>query len=450
MNIKVKKALQYGKRNGFLSMVYMALEQLSPKKIITEDLLPEDDTREILPCVSPENALEKPRISILVPAYETKTEYLREMIDSVISQTYGEFELCIADGSRSDSVKKTVEQYQKMDKRIRYLHLEQNEGISENTNRALEMATGEYVALLDHDDLLAPEALEEVVQEIAKGKEVVYTDEDKTDSEGKEFFSPHIKPDFNLDLLLSNNYICHFFVVKTSIAKAVGGFRSEFNGAQDYDFILRCIEESGSAAIGHVRKILYHWRAHSQSTAENPQSKRYAYEAGRQVLKSYLKRRELEAEVNHTRHLGFYRIEYKDTNRISKEEYILLLDDELSPITKEYEQKLAVYLNRKEIGAAGGKIYDRRHRILCAGLRKTSDGNVKSYFEKMNGHFSGYMHRASLQQDVPAVSMRAMLIRKELYTEGLSEYELCESVRKKGYLIVFDPSVEFKEKKWRK
>ncbi len=172
------------------------------------------------------------------------------------------------------------------------------------------MAGGEFVGLLDHDDLLAPNALYEIARVLEADRELdaVYTDEDKVTTELEEHFQPHLKPDFNLDLLRSNNYICHFFAVRRSIVEKVGGFRREFEGAQDHDFIFRCVEEAGK--VGHVPEILYHWRTHKASTADNPASKMYAFEAGKRAIEEHLKRTGVEGRVSHTPDLGFYRVQY--------------------------------------------------------------------------------------------------------------------------------------------
>jgi len=231
-----------------------------------------------------------PCISVLVPAYETPEPFLRQMIESVLSQSYSHLELCIADGSPGDGVQKIVESYGEKDSRIRYQRLSENRGISENTNEALAMATGEYIGLLDHDDLLLPGALFEVVKALneAGGADAVYTDEDKVNMDLTHHFQPHFKPDFNLEYLRSNNYICHFFVVKRELACQVGGFQREFDGAQDHDFIFRCTEQAGK--VLHIPKVLYSWRCHEASTASNPESKRYAYEAGKRAVAAHLKR----------------------------------------------------------------------------------------------------------------------------------------------------------------
>ena len=250
-------------------------------------------------------------ISVLVPAYRTPEVFLKQMMESVLLQTYPYLELCIADGSGTDdSVEKVVKEYQKKDPRVRYRRLEKNEGIAGNTNAAIEMASGDYLALFDHDDLLSPNALFEVASAIEKEKaDVIYTDEDKVTSDLKEHFQPHFKPDFNPDLLCANNYICHLFVVKRSLALKLGGQDPAYDGAQDYDFIFRCTENAEK--IVHVAKILYHWRVHQASTADNPSSKLYAFDAGKRAIEAHLARTGAKAEVSHTKDLGFYRVKYQ-------------------------------------------------------------------------------------------------------------------------------------------
>ena len=250
------------------------------------------------------------KISVLVPAYRTPESYLRQMIESVQAQTYENWELCIADGSgKEESLEKIVSQYAAKDSRIRYQLLDKNEGISGNTNAAIRMASGEYLAFFDHDDLLAEDALYEAARAIEEQKaELIYTDEDKVRADLSEYFQPHFKPDYNPDLLCANNYICHLVVVKKELADRVGGLRKEFDGAQDHDFLLRITERTDR--IVHIPKVLYHWRIHKASTADNPASKLYAYQAGQKAISEHLKRLGLEAEVSQTKDFGFYRVSY--------------------------------------------------------------------------------------------------------------------------------------------
>ena len=251
-----------------------------------------------------------PKISVIVPTYKTPINFLHEMIDSVINQSYVNWELCIADGSEGDAaVESVLKEYADKDKRIKYTLLEKNEGISGNTNAALKLATGEYVGLFDHDDLLAPNALYEVVKALQEQEyDILYTDEDKITGDGKEHNDPNFKPDFSMDLFCSHNYITHFFVVKTAIIKEIGGFRSEYDGSQDYDLMFRCIERAES--IKHIPMILYHWRIHMNSVAGDPASKMYAYDAGKRAIEDHFKRTGVLAKVEHTGLWGMYHVIY--------------------------------------------------------------------------------------------------------------------------------------------
>lgn len=256
----------------------------------------------------------RPLISIVVPCYQTPEKYLVEMMDSVRAQSYGNWQLCLADATPTDEVEKAVQAYCKTYKesRICYRHLQENKGIAGNTNEGIALAEGAWVALLDHDDLLAPEALYEMVCLMNQRPqvEVIYSDEDQVEEskQGLVHKKPHFKPDFSPDLLRSNNYITHFLCVKHEIVKQIGGMREGFEGAQDYDFILRCTELA--AEVGHVARILYHWRVHSNSTADNPLSKMYAYDAGQRALQEHLKRVCQPGEVSQLPHFGFYRVKY--------------------------------------------------------------------------------------------------------------------------------------------
>ncbi len=248
-----------------------------------------------------------PIISIVIPLYNTPLKYLEELLKSVTGQTYGNWQLCLADGSPKDDIEKYLEKKYKKEKRIVYKRLEKNGGISENTNGALELASGEYIMLSDHDDVLEKNALYEIVKVLNMDNrpDVIYTDEDKVTMDGKEYFDPHFKPDFNWDFLRSNNYICHIFVVSRKIVDEVGLFRKEYDGAQDFDFILRCCEKAEH--IWHIPKVLYHWRSHPNSTAGNPASKMYAYENGKRAVEAHYQRIGQKAQVFMTPYWGRYR-----------------------------------------------------------------------------------------------------------------------------------------------
>ncbi len=238
-----------------------------------------------------------PKFSIVIPAYKTPERYLREMLDSIVAQTYENWEVCVADGSpRGQSSERLLARYAQQDRRFKYVILGENKGISGNTNAAMDMATGDFIVLADHDDTLTPDALYECARVLVEHPscDCMYSDEDKMDMDGGALFDPHFKPDFNPDLLCSVNYICHLFVVSHNLASRVGGFRQEYDGAQDYDFIFRCTEAAGE--ICHIPRVLYHWRCHKDSTASNPESKLYAFESGSRAILAHYERVGIEVE----------------------------------------------------------------------------------------------------------------------------------------------------------
>ena len=222
----IKKGVRYLKHYGVKGFYARLLERFEEREVEYQEWYEKNKPSEEELARQRKKKWKNPVvISVLVPAYRTPEVFLKQMLESVLLQTYPYLELCIADGSGTDdSVEKVVKEYQKKDPRVRYRRLEKNEGIAGNTNAAIEMASGDYLALFDHDDLLSPNALFEVASAIEKEKaDVIYTDEDKVTSDLKEHFQPHFKPDFNPDLLCANNYICHLFVVKRSLALKLGG-----------------------------------------------------------------------------------------------------------------------------------------------------------------------------------------------------------------------------------
>ena len=260
----------------------------------------------------------EPKISIIVPMYNTDVKYFEELVDSVLNQTYTNWELCLADGSENEN--EEIKNICEKDQRIKYKFLNSNKGISANENEALKLVTGDYIALLDHDDLLPIFALYEIVKAINENPDVqfIYTDEDKC-TNINDRYDPHFKPDFAIDTLRSVNYICHFSIFKKELMDKLGGFRSEFDGAQDYDIILRMSEETDK--IVHIPKILYHWRVHKGSTAANTagEAKPYAFEAGKRAIEAHLKRVGLDGKVEHGISLGIYRTIYdvKENSKVS-------------------------------------------------------------------------------------------------------------------------------------
>lgn len=254
-----------------------------------------------------------PKFSIVVPLYKTPEKYLLRLVESVKEQTYTNWELCLSDGSGMDSpIREILEKLHKEENRIRIISHNQQMQISENTNAAIEAASGEYIVFADHDDEILPHALFECAKALNKNREleVLYSDEDKMTMDGHKFFQPHFKPDFNIDLLCTVNYICHLFVAKREVIERVGMLRSEFDGAQDYDFIFRCVESAGEKRIYHIPKILYHWRCHEDSTSENPESKLYAFDAGQRAVKAHYDRIGVPVEISKGEFLGLYRTKF--------------------------------------------------------------------------------------------------------------------------------------------
>ncbi|HJA94001.1 MAG TPA: glycosyltransferase [Candidatus Eisenbergiella merdipullorum] len=370
-----------------------------------------------------------PLLSVVVPAYETPPEFLRALLESMQEQTWQNWELVVADAGNTDTVRLLTKE--RRDARIRYKKLAENSGIAGNTNAAVCEARGEYIGLLDHDDLLTPDALYEMARALKQSREkgirpvLLYSDEDKCDGAGKNFYEPNRKPDFNLDLLLSNNYICHFLMLEADTFRRLGE-RPGFDGAQDYDLLLRAaagvLSGVPEEAYVHVPKVLYHWRCHETSTASNPASKRYAYEAGKRALEDFCAVQGWDAQVEDTRHLGFYRIRY--------------LPDILTV--------------RKDVGAAAFPLPPRRGR-LRSGIYDRKDGVTVMRYAGLPRRFSGYMHRAVLQQDVEAADVRAMRVRaeKELQKawkavergEDPEEVSLafCRKIRDAGLRICWEP-----------
>lgn len=312
----VNKVVIYTRKYGFTGMLKKAYRKITHKPMI--------DYNEWYKAHKPsEEELKEqrkvkfdymPKFSIIIPVYRPVPQYFTDMIKSIKHQTYSNWEICIADGGgEGHTVDKTLFGLVKGDK-VRYVAISENLGISGNTNEAMKMATGDYFVLGDHDDVFEPDALFECARAInSKEKpDMIYSDEDKITEDGKKHCEPYFKPDFNIDLLRNNNYICHLFVFSRELSEKVGYFRKEFDGAQDYDMILRCSEKA--KCIKHIPKVLYSWRIYSGSTSANPESKRYAFTAGKRAIDEHFKRMGIkaEAEMNET-YLGIYRSRYEIT-----------------------------------------------------------------------------------------------------------------------------------------
>ena len=447
-----KRTLYYLKRNGLVNTYYAALERLQDKNncYLYKELSSAQLAKQRI-----KQWEERIVFSIVVPTYCTTEMYLRDMIDSVLKQTYPFLELILADATEGDSVEQIVKTYQ--DERICYKRLGLNEGISENTNLGLEMATGDYVGLLDHDDVLTPDALFEMALCIENREKdgmqslLLYSDEDKCNEDRTRYYEPHFKEDFNLDLLLSNNYMCHLTVIKNEMIQKIR-FRKEYNGAQDFDLVLRTVAEiQDEKSIVHIPKVLYHWRCHSGSTAENPQSKKYAYEAGLRAVQDFASQRGWNADAVEQKHVGFYELQYKPD----------------------------ILTVRTDIGAVGGRIL-KGNKVSGVIIGKNSQNNTCSdnntcfLYQGIHSRFSGYMHKAVLLQEVAAIDIRMIKLRQECHTifeqvvgvpyievEGAGYFDykilpsgmdtqqvsiaLANAIRKEGYRVVWNPKWSRKE-----
>jgi len=267
-----------------------------------------------------------PLISIVIPLYNTKPLFFHQMMKSIMHQTYSNWEICFCDGSTISQTRKLIEGYQvKLGDKLKVKYIGENLGIAGNTNEAIKLASGDFIGFMDHDDMLSEDALFEIVKSINQlpDSEIFYSDEDKVDYWGKFRFNAFFKPAYSPDTLRSYNYICHFFVVSMRVLNTVGYCRSEFNGSQDYDLILRVTEQASN--IVHIPKILYHWRQHFGSTAFNADSKPYVFDAAKRAIADHLCRIGINGDVEIT-NIKTYHVTYlmKEHPQIS----IVIVNDE--------------------------------------------------------------------------------------------------------------------------
>lgn len=434
-----KKTFYYFQKNGLKAAALAALERLeysendtytykAPEKMELERQRAESQNAEIF-------------FSILVPVYCTPEKYFREMVGSVLEQTYGHFELLLGDASPDDRLMTIVSEIN--DSRVKYIKIPENKGISDNTNYILERAAGAYIGLLDHDDVLTPDALYEMNRAIKQSKnagkvaKLLYSDEDKGDGEMLHFYDKNEKPALDLDYLWSNNYICHFTVMEGSLMKQLR-FRPQFDGAQDFDILLRAVREIEKenkmlgihSQVVNISKVLYHWRCHLGSTAVNPQSKLYAYEAGKRAVEEDLHSRGIAANVSHSKHLGFYNVSFED-----------------------------IFRDRPEVAMVAGPVY-RRGRVV--GGARNSNGELL-YGGLRKGFSGGHLHRASVWQQCCSADFTNAVFQKSVWEAFLEERgltpdmltgktmdgnqdrlreEWTDYVQKRNMLILYNPKME--------
>ena len=469
----VKKGFEYIRRNGVSRFWTLAKAKAFPAGKSYKEWYEEHcPTKEELMRQREVEFSVQPLISIVVPTYQTPIPFLKDMIDSVRKQSYEKWELCIADGSLNEDendtkvirVREELNRYSMEDKRIKVVYLEENQGIAENTNQALALATGEYIGLFDHDDMLTPDALYEIVKAINDyDYDVLYTDEDKISEDSHDYKKPVFKPDYSPELLCANNYITHFFVAKKTIVDRLGGFRKEYDGSQDYDFIFRCVELAKK--VGHVSKVLYHWRMHGGSVAGDPTSKMYAYDAGKKAIQSHYERVGIQANVEHMERLGLYHTEYKmikqplisviiygeddekkkrcserfkrkdyssleiltcaginieEINALAEKargSYLFFVSENLESVERDALQQMAGVLQIRNVGAVSGKVIGRKHTVEDAGVVIRTNGDLCKANYGIGDCDYGDMFRAKVMSNYSILSLNCFMTHKNTFEE---------------------------------
>lgn len=469
----VKKGFEYIRRNGVSRFWTLAKAKAFPAGKSYKEWYEEHcPTKEELMRQREVEFSVQPLISIVVPTYQTPIPFLKDMIDSVRKQSYEKWELCIADGSLNGDendtkvirVREELNRYSMEDKRIKVVYLEENQGIAENTNQALALATGEYIGLFDHDDMLTPDALYEIVKAINDyDYDVLYTDEDKISEDSHDYKKPVFKPDYSPELLCANNYITHFFVAKKSIIDRLGGFRKEYDGSQDYDFIFRCVELAKK--VGHVSKVLYHWRMHGGSVAGDPTSKMYAYDAGKKAIQSHYERVGIQANVEHMERLGLYHTEYKmikqplisviiygeddekkkrcsewfkrkdysnleilasaginveEINALAEKargSYLFFVSENLESVERDALQQMAGVLQIQNVGAVSGKVIGRKHTVEDVGVVFRTNGDLCKANYGIGDCDYGDMFRAKVMSNYSILSLNCFMTHKNTFEE---------------------------------
>ncbi|MGL4546572.1 glycosyltransferase family 2 protein [Eubacterium aggregans] len=335
----------------------------------------------------------KPKISIIIPVYNVDVNILDNCISSVLKQLYDNWELCLVDDASPNSqIREKIVKYSETDKRIKYKIRRENGHIAKATNDGIKLSNGEFIAFMDNDDLLSPNALYEVVSALNRNEDldIIYSDEDKINTKNKRL-KPFFKPDWSPDTILSQNYVCHFLVVRKTLVEMVGGFEIGLDGAQDYDLVLKCSEKTKASKIFHISKILYHWRKVEGSTSQNPKAKEYAFDAGKKVIENALIRRGKEGNVNMGASLGTYIIEYNITGlpRVSiiipTKEHASDLDQCLhSIITKtDYGNYEIIIIDNGSKGDELVAIYEKYSGMLKEGF-KVINLDIPFNYSKLN------------------------------------------------------------------
>lgn len=439
--------------------------------------------------------IRRPLISVILPVYDIEEDVLRKCIESVRKQTYENWQLCIADDcSPSPHVRSVLDEYRRGDARINVVYRNENGHISAASNSALEMAKGEFTALLDHDDELAPDAIYWVAREISAAPEaaLIYSDEDKINHAG-ERFDPAFKPAWSRDLFYSLNLVTHLSVFRTELLHRIGGFRTGYEGSQDYDLSLRFLEQIDDRQIRHIPRILYHWRAIPGSVALGGGEKPYAHENARRALRSHFERLGVTAEVSETAH-SLHRVRYaipdgfrirlivyghgewpdavnplipaetefeftrirgyiwepENINDLRRQDVYCFVDAGLRPADRDWLRELAAFAAIEQIGCVGGKVISTVGETLAGGV-VFGRGRAATAHYGFPAAALGNLFRNKVVSDFSAVSAAVFAIRGDLLREcgrldlsgifGLNE--TCLHLRDAGYRIVHSPYAKF-------
>ncbi len=394
-------------------------------------------------------------ISICVPVFNPKASHFRAMIESVIFQSYGNWELCIADASnmKGDIVGKVVRGCD--DKRIKYKKLDKNYGIAQNSNIAIEMASGSYVILLDHDDMLSLDALYELKAPINRGIDVIYSDEASFSSSKAHPDIIHFKPAYSPFNLLGNNYICHLCCFRKELFNRVGGFREGFDGSQDHDLMLRMCEEAQT--VINIPKVLYYWRMHSGSVATDISAKPYCIESGLKAVQAKLESDGIQAQAQSINGAPVYKVTYncdikpkvvRKLGNMEKvtDEYIIYAKKGIK-LTKECVNELMQYLQLGNVGVVCPMAI-AGNRIQGAGLT-VGHGKVTNACHNTHISSDGYMHILKYAHNVTSAgdycfAIRASVIKRAggfdtTLGEAESIIDMCLRLREFGYSTVLNP-----------
>ncbi|MEG1718773.1 MAG: glycosyltransferase [Clostridia bacterium] len=446
------------------------------------------------------------KFSIVCPLYNTPDDYLRDLIESILDQSYTNFELCLADGSdKETNIVNIINSYN--DPRIRYKKLEKNNGISANTNEAIKMITGSYIGFIDHDDTLAPSALFEYMKTINNtGATFLYCDEDKFTNDDSNTFDPYFKPDFCIDNLRANNYICHFTVCKRELILKAGPLNSDFDGSQDHDFVLRLSEHASK--IVHIPMILYHWRISETSVAKDPSIKEYTVVAGQNAVLAHLNRQGIKAGITSSEaHPNIYRINYdivgtpqitiiiksagdlemlsktiesivenadynnfnillvphKDTNyeeilqksnKISVMtsgysktygEYIAFIKDNVIITSKGFLTQMLEYAQREDVSAVTIRGTDENGDLIIPPFSRgmNKDENAEYIYNALDDTKYGYFGRMCYTFDITSIKKDCFMIKRELFQSlDTAVMELSKQLNKSGY-ICYNPNASY-------